>query len=79
MTLNSDGTITIDVPNLTVTSWSTDEGFLMFVTPNGNLFYWPRVLSQNIYYLVQVDVTELNEEIIYLRSKPEGNLIIVRQ
>ncbi len=79
MTLNSDGTISIDVPGMTVQSWSTDEGFLLFVTPTGNQFYWPRVLNQNLYYLVQVDVTELNEEVIYLKSKPDGNLVIIRQ
>jgi hypothetical protein len=79
MALNSNGTVNTDVPNLTVQKWQMDEGFLMFETDTGNLFYYPRILATNAYLLVQVDVLERNEQIISITSKPLGNLIIVRK
>ena len=79
MALNSDGSVNTNVPNLTVQKWQMDEGFLMFETETGNLFYYPRVLAQNAYLLVQVDVLERNEQVISITSKPLGNLILVRK
>jgi hypothetical protein len=79
MALNNDGTVNTNVPNLTVQKWQMDEGFLMFETETGNLFFYPRVLAQNAYLLVQVDVLERNEQVISITSKPLGNLILVRK
>ncbi len=79
MALNSDGTVNTNVPNLTVQKWQMDERFLMFETETGNLFYYPRVLAQNAYLLVQVDVLERNGQVISIASKPLGDLILVRK
>ena len=79
LTLNADGTVITNLSGLSVQSWMIDEGFIMFVTQTGNSFYWPRQLQENVYFLVRVDVMELNEEIVNLSSKPQGGLIIIRQ
>ncbi len=79
MALNSDGTVNTNVPNLTVQKWQMDEGFLMFETATGNLFFYPKVLATNAYMLVQVDVLERNVQVISITSKPLGNLILIRK
>ena len=79
MTLNADGTVAADLAYLNIDKWQMDEGFLLFETPNGNIFYYPRDLGANIFFLVRVDVLERNEEVISLTSKPLGNLFIMRK
>ena len=79
MQLNADGSLQVDLANLAFESWGVDEGFLQFTSEAGNSFYWPRRMGQNVYFLVRVDVTELNEDIIYLNSRPQENLIIIRR
>ena len=79
LTLDADGTVVTDLVDLDVETWAMDEGFLMFVTVTGNIFYWPRTLGEGIYFLVRVDVMELNEQIIGLTSKPQGGLIIIQR
>jgi len=79
MQLNADGSLEINLAGLTAQTWDMDEGFLLITTEGGNQFYRPRPIGQNTYFLVRVDVTELNEDIIYLNSKPQENLLIVRR
>lgn len=78
-TFEDDGTIELTITNLSATKWRFDEGFLLLETENQNVFFWPRVLNENVYFLVQVDIIERNEEIIALTSRPQGNLLIIRQ
>lgn len=77
--LNADGSIQVELANMTVESWAVDVGFLQFSSEGKSDFYWPRPIGPNMYFLVRVDVTELNGVIIYLNSRPQENLIIVRQ
>jgi hypothetical protein len=77
--LNEDGTLTTDVAGIEALGWSIDEGFLMLETGTAkNLFFLPRRLSEDTWFLVEVEVTEINERIIYLRSNPNGSLVFIR-
>ena len=77
--LKDDGTVTTTLTKLAIQRWQTDEGFLMFETPTGNNFYYPRILGEDLYFLVRVDVLERNEELISITPKSLGNLILTRR
>lgn len=79
ITFNDDGTLELTITSLAATQWRFDEGFLFLEAEKQNIFYWPRVLNENVYFLVQVDIVERNERIIALTSRPQGNLIIIRE
>ena len=79
MILGSDGTASVTISGLAVESWQMDEGFLMLMTASGNLFYYPRLIDDGIYFLVRVDVLEKNEEVISITTVATGNLMIVSQ
>jgi hypothetical protein len=78
LTLNQDGDVETDIEGINFRAWREDEGFLLFETPGGNVFYRPRQLSENTFFLVQVDVVERNEQIISITARPRGNLIVIR-
>ncbi len=78
LTLNQDGDVETDIEGVNFRTWQEDEGFLLFETPGGNVFYRPRQLSENMFFLVQVDVVERNEQIISITARPRGNLIVIR-
>ena len=79
MTLNEDGTVVTDISSMNVQTWQMDDGFVVFTTLLRNMFYRPRKLSETVYLLVQIDLTERNEDIIALNSRPQGNLILIQQ
>lgn len=76
--LNEDGTLETDSPNLRFTSWRMEEGFLVFVSDSGNGFYAVRDVTENVYFLVSLTVTERNARVTDIRTNPSGNLIVVR-
>lgn len=78
LTLNQDGAVDTDIEGINFRTWREDEGFLLFETPGGNVFYRPRQLSDTMFFLVQVDVVERNEQIISITARPRGNLIVIR-
>jgi hypothetical protein len=78
LTLNEDGSVETDLQGFGLQTWTLDEGFLLFETNSGNIFFYPRVIADGMMFLVQVDVTERNEEIISIASRPRGNLLVVR-
>ena len=78
LNLEQDGAVDTDIEGINFRAWRTDEGFLLFETPGGNIFYRPRQLSENTFFLVQVDVVERNEQIISITARPRGNLIVIR-
>jgi len=78
ITFNSDGTVASDLQNWTAQKWQMEAGFLMLITPTGNVLYYPRELATNIYFLVQVEVIEKNREVIAITSKSLGNLLLLK-
>ncbi|MFP4302546.1 MAG: hypothetical protein ACLFQZ_11015 [Spirochaetaceae bacterium] len=78
LVLNEDGSLETDSPNLRFTSWRMDDGFLVFVSDNGNGFYAVRDLTEDVYFLVSLTVTERNARVTDIRTNPSGNLLVVR-
>jgi hypothetical protein len=78
LVLNADGSMTTDSLSLRFLSWGIDEGFLYFETPSGNSFYKVRDLSDDVYFLVSVVVTERNATVTQIEANANANLILVR-
>ena len=79
LTLESDGTATSTIPNLGVQTWRAEGGFLILETTSGNVLYYPRVLSEDVVFLVQLDVLKLNEDIVSIKTGSFGHMVVVRQ
>lgn len=79
LVLNADGTLETDSPNLRFTSWRMEDGFLVFTSDSGNGFFAVRDLTEQVYFLVSLTVTERNARVTDIRTNPSGNLIVVRQ
>jgi hypothetical protein len=78
LVLNADGSLETDSPNLRFTSWRMEDGFLVFASDSGNGFYAVRDLTEQVYFLVSLTVTERNRRVTDIRTNPSGNLIVVR-
>ena len=79
LVLDDDGSMTSDSMTLRFQEWGMDGEFLYFVTPSGNSFYKPRVLTQDVFFLVSVVVTERNANVTQIEVNENANLILVRQ
>lgn len=79
LVLNGDGTLETDSPNLRFTEWRMEDGFLVFVSDSGNGFYAVRDMTENVYFLVSLTVTERNARVTDIRTNPSGNLVVVRE
>ena len=79
LVLNDDGTLETDSPKLRFTEWRMEDGFLIFVSETGNGFYVVRDLTEQVYFLVSLTVTERNRRVTDIRTNPSGNLVLVRQ
>ncbi|MFP4331026.1 MAG: hypothetical protein ACOC45_09165 [Alkalispirochaetaceae bacterium] len=78
LVLNDDGSLETDSPNLRFTEWRMEDGFLVFVSENSNGFYAVRNLTEDVYFLVSLSVTERNARVTDIRTNPSGNLMVVR-
>ena len=78
LVLNGDGSLETDSPNLRFTEWRMEDGFLVFVSDSGNGFYAVRDMTENVYFLVSLTVTERNARVTDIRTNPSGNLMVVR-
>lgn len=78
LVLNADGSLETDSPNLRFNSWRMEDGFLVFASDSGNGFYAVRDLTEQVYFLVSLTVTERNRRVTDIRTNPSGNLIVVR-
>lgn len=79
LVLNADGSLETDSPDLRFTSWRMEEGFLILASDSGNGFFAVRDLTEQVYFLVSLTVTERNARVTDIRTNPSGNLIVVRQ
>ena len=79
MNLNADGTATATIPNLSMQKWLMEEGFLILETSTGNVLYYPRQLSEDVLFLVQLDVLKLNEDIISIKTGSFGHMVLVKK
>jgi|GEM_PF-5271304 len=80
MSLAGDGTVTTDSTSLAFQEWSiTPEGFLMFASSGRNALFKIRALTDNVYFLVSITVTEKNKQVTQIQVNPSSNLVVVRQ
>lgn len=75
--IEADGVVTAE--GLEYDAWRMEDAFFVLENAGSNHFFAVRPVSQDVYFLTNLTVTERNREVTHIRVNRIRNLLVVRE